>query len=353
MPSKEQTIAELEKQAAKPNLWENPRQAQQTLQRLAHLNEEVETWRSLEREVASLRELIGMAQEEGELSLGEELENELRALTSKLETLEFQATLSGEYDERNAILAVHAGAGGTDSQDWVKMLMRMYLRWAEDRGYETEVMDLSPGEEPGIKRVVIGVKGRYAYGYLKAEKGVHRLVRLSPFADFGQRHTSFALVEALPEAKEEVDVTVRSDDLRIDTFRAGGHGGQSVQKNSTAVRITHLPTGLVVTCQNERSQYQNKEYALKILRARLMNMELQRRVEEQAQLKGEHISPEFGNQARSYVLHPYQMVKDHRTGYETSDTQRVLDGDLDELIQTYLRSTLPRLQSGQGPRSSG
>jgi peptide chain release factor 2 len=281
-----------------------------------------------------------MAQDEGEISLGDDLGNELIAVTTKLDHLEFQATLSGEYDERNLILAVHAGAGGTDSQDWVKMLMRMYMRWAEDKGYQVEVMDLSLGEDPGIKRVVIGVRGHYVYGYMKGEKGVHRLVRLSPFADFGQRHTSFALVETLPEAEEDVDVTIRSDDLRIDTYRAGGAGGQSVNKNSTAVRITHLPTGLVVTCQNERSQFQNKEYALKILRARLMDMELQRRNEKQAQIKGEHISPEFGNQTRSYVLHPYQMVKDHRTGYETSNTQRVLDGGLDELIQSSLRSSI-------------
>ena len=344
----------MEEEAARPDLWQDPQAAQRLLRRLAHLKEEVATWRNLEKESSSLQELVELAINEEDLSLQGSLEAEFRSVSAQVKDLEFQATLSGEYDERNAIVAIHSGAGGTDSQDWVRMLLRMYLHWAERRGYETEIMDMSPGEEPtGIKRVVMGVKGQYAYGYLKAERGVHRLVRVSPYAENDQRHTSFALVEGLPEAEERVDVTLRPDDLRIDTFRAGGHGGQNVQKTSTAVRITHLPSGLVVTCQNERSQYQNKEYALKILRARLMDMESQRRAEEQAKLKGEHVSPEFGNQARSYVLHPYQLVKDHRTGYETSNTEAVLDGDLDELMRAYLLSTLHQGKDSAQDKQSG
>ncbi len=346
----------MEEQAARPDLWQDPQAAQRLLRRLAHLKEEVVTWHNLEKESSSLQEFIELAISEDDLSLQASLEVEFRSLSAQVKDLEFQATLSGEYDERNAIVAIHSGAGGIDSQDWVRMLMRMYLHWAERRGYETEIMDMSPGEEPtGIKRVVMGVKGQYAYGYLKSERGVHRLVRVSPYAENDQRHTSFALVEGLPEAEETADVTLSPDDLRIDTFRAGGHGGQNVQKTSTAVRITHLPSGLVVTCQNERSQRQNKEYALKILRSRLMDLESQRQAEEKARLKGEHVSPDFGNQARSYVLHPYQLVKDHRTGYETSNTEAVLDGDLDELIRAYLLSTLhqgPGLAQGKKPGSS-
>ncbi len=357
LANKEQTIVQLEGQAERPDLWDNPQDAQRLLRQLARLKEEVTTWRDLGREATALQELIELAVQEEDLSLRDSLEAESRSIASRIASLEFQATLSGEYDERNAILAIHSGAGGTDSQDWVKILMRMYLGWAERHGYETEIMDMSPGEGlTGIKRVVMEVKGKYAYGYLKAERGVHRLVRISPYADSDQRHTSFALVEGLPEVEEQPDVTLRPEELRIDAFRAGGHGGQNVQKTSTAVRITHLPTGIVVTCQNERSQRQNKEFALKILRARVMDLELQRRAEEQAQLKGEHIAPEFGNQARSYVLHPYQMVKDHRTGYETPDTERVLEGDLDEIIHAYLLYALRSQESGpsapaKGPRN--
>ena len=220
------------------------------------------------------------------------------------------------------------------------MLLRMYLRWAERRGYRSTILDLSSGDEAGIKSAVINIEGRYAYGYIKADAGVHRLVRLSPFDSAHMRHTSFALVETLPEADEKSDIVISTDDLRIDVFKASGHGGQAVQKNSTAVRITHLPSGIVVSCQNERSQFQNKEYAMKVLRARLVEQEIKRRSEEQARLKGEHISAEWGNQIRSYVLHPYRMVKDHRSGYETSDPNTVLDGDLDPLIQTYLISRI-------------
>ena len=284
------------------------------------------------------RVLADLAVDEEDASLGEPLEEEVSSLTAKVESPEMEATLSGEYDERNAILAVHAGAGGTDSQDWAQMLLRMYLRWAEREGYSSRILDLSPGDEAGIKSTFINIEGKYAYGYLKADRGVHRLVRLSPFDSAHMRHTSFVLVEVLPEAEEKVDITINPEDLRVDVYRASGHGGQSVQKNSTAVRITHQPTGIVVSCQNERSQFQNKEYAMKVLLARLMEMEMKRRSAEQARLKGEHVAAEWGNQIRSYVLHPYKMVKDHRSGYETSDTNAVLDGDLNPLLEAYLLS---------------
>ncbi|MBF8266505.1 MAG: peptide chain release factor 2 [Dehalococcoidia bacterium] len=307
---------------------------------LAELKDVVDAWRKLESRASSAHDLVDMALDEGDTSLEESLSQEAEALSRELQAREFQLTLSGEYDIRNAILAIHAGAGGTESQDWAKMLLRMYLRWAEREGYASRILDLSPGDEAGVKSVFLNIEGKYAYGYLKADRGVHRLVRISPFDSAHMRHTSFVLVEVLPEAKEQGDITIDADDLRIDVFRAGGHGGQAVQKNSTAVRITHLPTGIVVTCQNERSQFQNKEYAMKVLRSRLMEREMKRRSEEQGRLRGEHVSAEWGSQIRSYVLHPYRMVKDHRSGYETSDTAAVLDGDLNPFLEAYLLSTV-------------
>jgi peptide chain release factor 2 len=240
------------------------------------------------------------------------------------------------------MLAIHAGAGGVESQDWAEMLLRMYLRWAERRGYKAEVLDISPGEEAGIKSAVVEVRGDYSFGYLKSEHGVHRLIRLSPFDADHARHTSFALVELMPEAEADVDVRLSPDDLKIDTFRSSGPGGQHMQKTSSAVRVSHLPTGLTVTCQSERSQHQNKEIALRILRARLLKLELARREEERAKLKGKHIVAGWGNQIRSYILHPYKMVKDHRTAYQTADAEAVLDGELDGFITAYLRAGLGR-----------
>ena len=310
--------------------------------RLADLKEVVETWRSLSTRSSQARELLAMALEEGDTSLEETLLGELESISREVSSREFTLIFSDEYDERNAIVAVHAGAGGTESQDWAQMLLRMYLRWAEREGYSSSVLDLSPGDEAGIKSAYVNVSGQFAYGYLKADRGTHRLVRLSPFDSAHMRHTSFALVEVLPEAEERLDVDINPDDLRIDVFRASGHGGQAVQKNATAVRITHLPTGLVVSCQNERSQFQNREYAMKVLRARLMELEMKRRSEEQARLKGEHVSAEWGSQIRSYVLHPYRMVKDHRSGYETSDSAAVLDGDLTPLLEAFLLSRVGR-----------
>ena len=267
-----------------------------------------------------------------------EIETEIEALVSRLDDLELELAFSGEYDARNAILSIHAGAGGTESQDWAEMLLRMYLRWAERRGYKNEILVSSPGDVAGIKSVTIEISGDNAFGYLKSEHGVHRLVRLSPFDSDHGRHTSFALVEVMPEAEADVDLKIKAEDLKVDTFRSSGAGGQNVQKVSSAVRITHLPTGLVVTCQTERSQHQNKEIALRILEARLLKLELAKRAEERAKIKGERIDAGWGSQIRSYILHPYKMVKDHRTDYQTSNTEAVLNGELDGFITAYLRS---------------
>jgi peptide chain release factor 2 len=308
------------------------------MRRLAEQNRVVQRWREVETRVNELEELVSLALKEEDTSLREELESEIGKVTRRLDEMELEAAFASEYDARNAILAIHAGAGGTESQDWAEMLMRMYLRWAERRGYEVEILDTSPGEEAGKKSAVIGVSGEYVSGYLKSEHGVHRLVRLSPFDAAHARHTSFALVEVMPEAEVGVDVKFEPGDLRVDTFRSSGPGGQHVQKTSSAVRLTHLPTGLVVTCQSQRSQHQNKETALKILQARLLELELEKQAEERAKLKGKHVSAGWGNQIRSYVLHPYKMVKDHRTDYQTSDPDAVLDGELDGFITAYLRS---------------
>ena len=310
------------------------------MRRLAELNSTSETWRGLERRSSDLVELIDMADAEDERGLNEDLDREIQEIAVQLDRLELELTFAGPYDRRNAILAIHAGAGGTESQDWTEMLLRMYLRWAEQRGFETQVLDSTAGEEAGLKSVTVEMQGPLAYGYLKAERGVHRLVRLSPFDADHSRHTSFALVEVMPEAESAAEVKLDPDELRIDVFRAGGHGGQNVQKNSTAVRVTHLPTGLAVVCQNERSQLRNKESAMRVLEARLLERELVRQAEERAKIKGEHVAAGWGNQIRSYVLHPYKMVKDHRTGFETSAAEAVLEGDLDPLITAFLKSTM-------------
>jgi peptide chain release factor 2 len=335
---KEKEIAALEKKSARPDFWNDPAGAQSDMRQLAEKTRVVQRWRGLESKLADLSELMEISLEDDALQA--EVEKELNELTAYLDELEFELAFSGEYDARNAILAVHAGAGGTESQDWAEMLMRMYLRWAERRGYQAEVLDTSPGDEAGIKSTVIAINGEYATGYLKSEHGVHRLVRLSPFDADHARHTSFALVEVMPEAEADVDLQIAPDDIKVETFRSSGPGGQHMQKTSSAVRVTHLPTGTVVNCQSERSQFMNKDIAMKILRARLLEMELEKREEERSRLKGKRIDAGWGNQIRSYILHPYKMVKDHRTGYETGNPEAVLDGDLDDFITAYLRSVI-------------
>ncbi len=307
------------------------------MQRLAALKEEVESWDALHQKVQETTELLELAEGEDE-ALVRELAGEVSALERDLAQREFALLFSDPHDRDGAIFSIHAGAGGTEAQDWVAMLLRMYLRWAERKGFRTQILDSLDGEEAGLKTVTVRVEGPYAYGHLKSEKGVHRLVRLSPFDAAHRRHTSFALVEVMPDLEDDVEVEIDPKDLRIDVFRSSSAGGQNVQKNATAVRITHLPTGIVVSCQNERSQLQNKETALRILRARLYEMEQEKRRAELARLRGEHVEAGWGNQIRSYVLHPYQMVKDLRTGYETSNTEAVLDGEIDAFIEAFLRA---------------
>jgi peptide chain release factor 2 len=310
------------------------------MRQISRLSRVASTWRDLEKKVADLATLVDMSLDEDDRSLEEEITNEIKNIEKVLDALEFQLHLGGKYDQRGAVLAIHAGAGGTESQDWAQMLLRMYTRWAENHGYAAEIIEVSPGDEAGLKSVLVEIDGDYAYGYLKGERGVHRLVRISPFDASHSRHTSFALVEVMPEVESAVDVTINPDDLKVDVFRSSGPGGQHMQKTSSAVRITHLPTGIAVACQNERSQLRNKEVAMRVLRSRLLELELRKKAEEDAKIKGEHIAAEWGNQIRSYVLHPYKLVKDHRTGHETSDTSAVLDGDLDELFKAYLMSTV-------------
>ncbi|MBI3979756.1 MAG: peptide chain release factor 2 [Chloroflexi bacterium] len=343
---KAKAAAALEEQAAEPDLWADPEAAQRVMRDLTLLRQQVDTWQGMAQQSADLIGLLELAVAEDDPQMIADVAADAERLGRELGRVEFQVMLGGPYDARDALLAIHARAGGTESQDWTEMLLRMYLRWAERRGYKAEVLDLTPGEEAGIKSVTVGIAGSYAYGYLKAERGTHRLVRLSPFDAQHRRHTSFALIEVMPDVEDAPEVTINPEEIEIDVFRSSGAGGQNVQKTSTAVRITHLPTGLVVTCQNERSQVQNKETALKILRARLMEIEIEKREAEQAKLKGQHVPESWGTQIRSYVLHPYNLVKDHRTGYETSDTTRVLEGEIDDFVQAYLRSV-----AGQGAPS--
>jgi peptide chain release factor 2 len=323
-------------------LWQDQTKAQSIMRQLADNRKTVERWRAIEKRLHDIDELSSLAEMDKDEALASEVQHEVQQTAGQLEEMEFELAFSGKYDARNAIVSIHAGAGGTESQDWANMLLRMYLRWAERRRFKAEILDVSPGEEAGIKSVVVSVAGEYAYGYLKSEHGVHRLVRLSPFDADHARHTSFALVEVIPEAESNVDVTINPDDIKLEVFRSSGPGGQHMQKSSTAVRITHLPSGLVVTSQSERSQLQNKSIAFKILESRLFEKELVRRAEEKAKLKGKRIEAGWGNQIRSYVLHPYKMVKDHRTEYQTGNPEAVLEGEPDEFITAYLRSGLER-----------
>ena len=329
----------MEKQTLDPGFWSNHQKAQGRMQSLTALKDEVTAWETLQRRSDDLVELIELADDESDGVMLAQLGLDAESLGADLADQEFRLQLNGKHDARPAIISVKQGAGGVDAQDWSEMLLRMYLRWSEQAGYDADVLDFTPGEEAGIKSAAVRVSGDHPYGYLKSERGVHRLVRLSPFDSGNRRHTSFSLVEVYPEPAAADEIEIDPAEVRMEAFRASGHGGQSVQKNSTAVRLTHEPTGIVVSVQNERSQAQNRQVAMKILHARVTDLENQKRAAEQAKLKGDHISAEFGRQVRSYVLHPYQMVKDHRTDYEVSDARGVLEGDLGGFLKAYLQSS--------------
>lgn len=338
---KQAQIDSLEAKSGNAEFWNDRENTQKTMQEIAKLRAQITPWQALDTRIHDALELAEVSDED----FIDDLTVEIDTIGKEVEKMAIQAMFSGIHDNENAIFAIHAGAGGTDSQDWAMMLERMYLRWTEQNGYKVEILERSDGEEAGIKSVMMSIQGPYAYGYLRSEQGVHRLVRLSPFDAANRRHTSFAKVELWPDIQGEINIEINDKDLRIDTYRSSGAGGQNVQKNDTAVRITHLPTGLVVTCQNQRSQGQNRERAMQILKARLFEMERQKQESQLANLKGENVNAEWGNQIRSYVLHPYQLVKDHRTDYEVGNTQAVLDGKLNEFMENYLRYQMERINS--------
>ncbi len=327
-------MQKLEAEASDPSLWNDPARAQATLQRRTRMNEELDAIRGLEKKVEEAQVCVDLARE------GEDVESDLRGaaeqLAVALDQQELEMMLQGEHDGANALLVIHPGAGGTESQDWAEMLYRMYLRWAEARGFGAEALDYQAGEEAGLKSATLRIAGKNAYGFLRAENGVHRLVRISPFDASGRRHTSFASVYAYPELDDDIEVKIEDKDLRIDTYRSSGAGGQHVNVTDSAVRITHLPSGIVVSCQNERSQHRNRDMALRVLRSRLYEAERRKREEKRAVEEGAKKEIDFGSQIRSYVLQPYRLIKDHRTGFEVGDVDRVLDGDLDGFIRAYL-----------------
>ncbi|AAD36646.1 peptide chain release factor RF-2 [Thermotoga maritima MSB8] len=327
-------LEEVEKKLTDPSVWDDQKKAReytQKLKRLKNISEDLKRVRSLFEDLEVAIELSDEDQE-----MAQHVEEIVQELEGAVKKLELEIILNGKYDPNNAYLSVHPGAGGTESQDWAQMLLRMYMRWAERKGFDVEIVEFQPGEEAGIKDATILIKGEYAYGYLKHESGVHRLVRISPFDAARRRHTSFASVNVIPEIDDDVDIEIRPEDLKIETFRASGHGGQYVNKTESAVRITHLPTGIVVSCQNERSQHQNKQTALKILKAKLYQLEMEKKRREIQEIQGELKDISWGNQIRSYIFHPYTMVKDHRTGVETANVDAVMDGDIDMFIEAEL-----------------
>jgi len=337
LATKKTQITKLEEESVAEDFWSDNRRAQAQMQQLNALREEVMTWEGI---ATQLNDLLGLAQlleEEPDEEMQAEVAQSLTPLEREVEKLQFALMLNGEHDENNAIISIHAGSGGVDAQDWAEILLRMYLRWAEHHHFRTDVYDYSEGEEAGVKSTTVEITGRYAYGYLRSEIGTHRLIRLSPFDAAHRRHTSFAKVEVMPDIEDTIEIVVRPEDIEVDTYRATGAGGQHVNKTDSAVRMRHLATGVVVTCQNERSQMQNREVAMKLLKARLYELELKKQEEAAAKLKGEHVQADFGTQIRSVTIHPYTIVKDHRTGYESGDTTGYLAGNVDPFIQAYLQ----------------
>ncbi|MFZ5596389.1 MAG: peptide chain release factor 2 [Bacillota bacterium] len=328
---------ELEKKMSAPGFWDDQEAAQKVTQALSVLKERISSFEGLERLCEDTGVLLELGREEEDQELAREVQGEIKKLTRMVENMELEVLLSGPYDRSNAIISLHAGAGGTEAQDWVEMLMRMYMRWAEDHGYKANVVDLLPGDEAGVKSVTMEVTGENAYGYLRSEKGVHRLVRISPFDAAGRRHTSFASVDVLPEARDDININIKPEDLKVDTFRSGGAGGQHVNKTDSAVRITHLPTGIVVQCQSERSQISNRNTAMKLLMSKLLDLEMKKKEEELSAMRSDHKEIAWGSQIRSYVFHPYSLVKDHRTGVEMGNVNAVMNGEIDDFISAFLR----------------
>lgn len=322
---------------SEPGFWDNQQEAVEVSRSLEENEREIATWEGIKQEIGDLRDLIVVAQEEGEEDMQDEFFSQYEELQKKFDNLEFYVLFSGQYDTGNAILSVHAGTGGVDAQDWAEILERMFLRFAEKKNFKAEILEKTYGNEAGIKSSVIKISGKWAYGYLRGESGVHRLVRISPFDAEAMRHTSFALVEVIPELPEAEEIEIKDSDLKIDVYKSSGPGGQSVNTTDSAVRITHIPSGIKVACQNERSQHQNKETAMKILKSKLFKMQVEEREREEAKLKGEAQKAEWGKQIRSYVMQPYKMVKDHRSNCETQEIDKVLDGSLDEFVEAYLK----------------
>ncbi|MCZ6678449.1 MAG: peptide chain release factor 2 [Candidatus Poribacteria bacterium] len=337
LTSKQEELEKLQEEASAPDFWNDSQHAQQVTQQIAFLREETGQYQKLHAQLEDLHLLIELAIEENDETVGEEISADLSTVSTQIEEIEFKLMFDGEHDYNNAILSIHPGAGGTESQDWVAMLLRMYLRWCEGRSYRTETIELTPGDEAGIKSAIVLVTGEYAYGYLRAEAGIHRLVRLSPFDFNNRRHTSFAAVTVSPEISDTADVEIDPADLRVDFYRSGGAGGQHVNRTDSAVRLTHLPTGIVAQCQNERSQHKNREIAMKVLRSRVYEHYQAELNEEIAKLQGARADINFGSQIRSYVFHPYRLVKDLRTGVETGNVDAVMDGKLDAFIESYLK----------------
>ena len=342
LPKLKSEVEELEAQSQKEDFWSDSENSTKVLQKMKNLKDKIDEFSSLEEAYEEIELRIMVGDEEEDLSYLKDARDLYEKLNEDVNTLSLQTLLSGPYDNNNAIISLHAGAGGTEAQDWVEMLFRMYSRWCERRGFKTEIIDYLDGDEAGIKSVTMLVSGVNAYGYLKSEKGVHRLVRISPFDASGRRHTSFASLDVLPELDDDVSVSVNPDEIRVDTFRASGAGGQHINKTDSAIRITHLPTGIVVSCQNERSQHKNRETAMKMLKAKLMEIKEQEQKDKLSDIQGEQMEIGWGSQIRSYVFHPYNLVKDHRTSYEMGNINAVMDGDLDGFINEFLKSQIKR-----------